>query len=63
MSFETTIMKFVERMLVIGRRREVKRDPEKVAEIDKALAKVRKERAAALDKDIVRKQAERSTLD
>ena len=66
MSFEISVMKFVERMLVWGRKREAKKHPddvEKLADIDEAIAEVRQERAEALDKDIAAKQAERANLE
>jgi len=65
MSFESSLMKFVERMLIFGRRREAKKHPddvEKLAKIDRAITGIRGERAAALDKDIAAKQQERSDL-
>ena len=66
MSFESSLMKFVERMLIFGRRHETKKHPddvEKIAKIDRAIVDVRGQRAAALDKDIAAKQRERSDLD
>ena len=63
MSFETAMMKFVERMLIFGRKREATRHPENLPDIDQAIDEIRAERAGALDRDIARKQADRADLD
>jgi hypothetical protein len=66
MSFEVSVMKFVERMLMWGRKREAKKHPEdvdKLAKIDEAIAEVHADRMTALDKDIAKKQAERAESD
>ncbi len=63
MSFEISVMKFVERMLMWGRKREARKHPEdvdKLAKIDEAIADVHRERMDALDQDIAAKQAERA---
>ena len=68
MSFESGILGFVERMLKFGRRREAGKRPEKidhdkVDKLDQAIGEVRQQRADALDRDIARKQDERSKID
>jgi hypothetical protein len=66
MSFEIRLMKFVERMLIWGRKRETRKHPDdvqKLADIDKAIGEVRQDRAKATDEELARLQRERSTLD
>jgi hypothetical protein len=63
MSFEITVMKFVERVLMWGRKKEAKKHPEdveKLAKLDEAIAEVHQDRVVALDKHIADMQAERA---
>lgn len=54
MSFEITMMKFVERVLMWGRKHEARKHPEdteKLAHLDQAIGEVHQERVDLSDKD------------
>jgi hypothetical protein len=60
MSFAVSVMKFVDRMLVLGRKREAKKHPAdtaKLAAIDEAIAEVRADRMAEIDEKLASARA------
>jgi hypothetical protein len=41
MSFESTVMRIVDRLMVVGRKRTARKHPEQLPEVDQAIADVR----------------------